>query len=68
MPVPALLSQKGLGQSVIQYPKGLKINSGFSISKSLENWRKTKGSKLPLTWQGKHEALDSRGNIAPCAP
>lgn len=48
MPLPALLARKGTRKSVIQYPNGLKINSGFSISKSLE-----KSSELPSALQGK---------------
>lgn len=48
MPLPALLARKGTRKSVIQYPNGLKINSGFSISKSLQ-----KSSELPSALQGK---------------
>lgn len=54
MPAPALLAWKGMRKSVIQHPTGLKINSRFSISKSLHKTEKWKGSQLPLVWQGKH--------------
>lgn len=48
MPVPALLSQKGLGQSVIQYPKGLKINSGFSYQQKFGKLEKNKRLKIAI--------------------
>jgi len=69
MPVPALLAQKGVRQTVIQYPKGLKINSGFSISKRLENWRKPERLRTSISPARKAcEVLDSRENAARCTP
>lgn len=65
MPVPALLAQKGARQSVIQYPKGLKINPGLSISKSLESWSKPERLSIAVIPARKaHEVLDSR---EPCS-
>lgn len=65
MPVPALLAQKGARQSVIQHPKGLKVNSGLSISKALENWSKPERLRIAMTPARRaREVPDSREHPA----
>lgn len=65
MPVPALLAQKGARQSVIQYPKGLKINPGLSISKSLESW--SKPERLRIAVIPARKAREVLGSGEPCS-
>lgn len=69
MPAPALLACKGMRKNVIQHPTGLKINSGFSISKSLQKTEKKERFATAFSLARKAcEVLDSRENTAGCTP